>query len=567
MTNPVLIVTGPTAIGGSMTADAGQGLVAAVRRQLGVMRASSSVWLDLGLKAVSAELLSARAFYQRSGAYKNASYRPAVERYFAEQSYFSSPELTEVVLAGLLRDAGIGFIVTTFGELADPVKRDTLLAKTDCVFLSSTLMRDLSEMDPLVRMCKRPHNRVVVGGALASLLHGSWPGHPDVAILAVGYGELLVPVIADWIKSGYSTIKAPKGGRVTTIGGNTVVYSGSPDEKSLDWLPTPDWKYAEEYHGRPFELVHYESVRGCPYRCAFCNYPFLFDDTVFRTKSARRIADDWMLYAAGGAKVVNCLDSLFTIPPKRLKELCEILIAAGSPIRWTCYARAGDLAVPGTAKMMKDAGCTLVHVGYESGSQVILDNMNKKSGVKENVAALKNCREAHLTTAASLVVGFPGETESTLVETVDRLADSPPDLFFAGGFNTRMEKMPVLEAAQRERFGLVTQSDHRSSAPYWRHASLSCDRVPSMLRWLNHTLIEKRVALEGSIFYEGLLGFRHEEREDLLSFQADILKHAGVLRAGGAVAQRVIEAALRFDLRRKLQDAPPQPTQPTPATA
>ncbi len=88
-----------------------------------------------------------------------------------------------------------------------------------------------------------PRRSTVVGGALASLLHGSWPGHPDVAILAVGYGELLVPVIADWIKSGYSTIKPPKGGRVTTVGGNTVVYSGSPDEKSLDWLPTPDWKY------------------------------------------------------------------------------------------------------------------------------------------------------------------------------------------------------------------------------------------------------------------------------------------------------------------------------------
>ncbi len=466
MAKPVLIVTGPTAIGGSMTADDGQGVLQAVRRQLGVMRASSSIWLDLGLKAVSAELLSARALFDRTGTYKRAAYRPAVERYFHDQSYFSSPELTEVVLAGLLRDANVDFRVATFSDMADPEKRGALLDACDCVFLSSTLMRDLSEMDPLVRMCKRPHNRIVVGGALASLLHGSWPGHPDVDILAVGYGELLVPSIAAWINSGYTSLTPPPGGRVATVGGNTVLYSGSPDDKSLDWLPTPDWKLAERYHGRAFELVHYESVRGCPYRCAFCNYPFLFDDTIFRTKSARKIADDWIMYAAGGAKVVNCLDSLFTIPPKRLRELCDILIAAGSPVRWTCYARAGDLAVPGTAAMMKQAGCTLVHVGYESGSQVILDNMNKKSGIKENAAALKHCRDAELTTAASLVVGFPGETEGTIRETVAMLSDNPPDLFFAGGFNTRMEKMPVLEATQRDRFGLVTQSDHRSSAPY-----------------------------------------------------------------------------------------------------
>src|SRR5262249_30717698 len=153
---------------------------------------------------------------------------------------------------------------------------------------------------------------------------------------------------------------------------------GSPDSKDLDWLPTPDWAFAEQYHGRKFELVHYESVRGCPYRCAFCNYPFLFDDTIFRTKSARKIASDWLGYAAKGAKIVNCLDSLFTIPTQRLVELCNILISEGTPINWICYARAGDLARPGIAKLMKQAGCRLVHVGYESGSQTILENMNKR---------------------------------------------------------------------------------------------------------------------------------------------------------------------------------------------
>ena len=178
MANPVLIVTGPTAIGGSMTADSGQGVLAAVRRQLGVMRASSSIWLDLGLKAVSAELLSARALFDRTGTYARAAYRPAVERYFRDQSYFSSPELTEVVLAGLLRDADLDFRVATFSDMADPATRGALLDASECVFLSSTLMRDLSEMDPLVRMCKRPHNRIVVGGHSPRCCTGRGPAIP-----------------------------------------------------------------------------------------------------------------------------------------------------------------------------------------------------------------------------------------------------------------------------------------------------------------------------------------------------------------------------------------------------
>src|SRR5262245_59250979 len=129
---PVLIVTGPTAIGGSMSASTGQGLVAAVKRQLDVMSSSSSIWLDLGLKAVSAELLVARALFDRTGRFKSAPYRTAVDRYFSQTSYFSSPELTEVVIAGLLNDAGIEFRVSTFSELADAARRDELLGLCDC---------------------------------------------------------------------------------------------------------------------------------------------------------------------------------------------------------------------------------------------------------------------------------------------------------------------------------------------------------------------------------------------------------------------------------------------------
>lgn len=550
----VLVITGPATVGGSMTSDGGQGIGGALRRQMQIMTASSGIWLDMSLKAVSAELLAAKSLFGRSSKYANAPYRNAVESYFEAQNYFDSPELTEIVITGLLRDAGLDFKVTTYSSLTDPAKREALLAETTCVLMSSTLMRDLSELDPLARMLKRPHNRIVVGGALTSLVHHQWPGHPDVDVVAVGYGELLVPVLCDWIKSGYERLDAPPGGLVVESNGNLMLYSGNPADKSLDWIPTPDWEHAENYSDRKFELVHYESVRGCPYRCAFCNYPFLFDDKTFRTKSARRIADDWIHYASHGAKIVNCLDSLFTIPPKRLEELCGILIAEGNPIEWICYARAGDLAKPGTALMMKKAGCRMVHVGYESGSQTILDNMNKRSGVRENRIGMANCREAGLTTAATLIVGFPGESEDSLRATVECLRESPPDLFFGGAFNTRMEAMPVLQPEKREQFGLVTVADHRSSAPYWRHDTMSCDRAAGSLRWLNQTLIEERIALEGSLFYQGLMGFQPEDRDALLNYQADLLSHHGWLRTGGAVAQSVLSSMVRWDSRRKLPE-------------
>src|SRR5690606_23345297 len=99
-----------------------------------------------------------------------------------------------------------------------------------------------------------------------------------------------------WIKSGFSEIEPPEQGRIEQKEHSLFLFSGVPDSKNLDFLPTPDWSVAEKYHGTKFSHIYYESVRGCPYRCSFCNYPFLFDDKKFRMKSADKIASDWKFY-------------------------------------------------------------------------------------------------------------------------------------------------------------------------------------------------------------------------------------------------------------------------------
>ena len=78
-------------------------------------------------------------------------------------------------------------------------------------------------------------------------IHGQWPGHESVDLVAVGYGEFLVPVIADWIKSGYSRIEAPETGRIEEKEFSTFVFSGSPPTLSLDFIKRPDWRRSEPF--------------------------------------------------------------------------------------------------------------------------------------------------------------------------------------------------------------------------------------------------------------------------------------------------------------------------------
>ena len=557
----VLIVTG------GFVAVSERSMLRALQRQVASHRASPGGWLDLQMKLRIGEELVAQQAFLRSRALRRKPYGGAALRYFGSRSMFDTPELTEVVLMTLLAAEGIACEAATYAELhADAGRRARLLDTCELVFASTTLLRDLSELAPLLAMLRRPGNRIVCGGALASLVHGDMdrlselagPGpagaHGSAAIdvLAVGHGELLVPALAAWMRSGYREL-APPGGRIAQRGGVTVMWSGQPPGHDLDALPRPDWSLAERYHGRRMSMVYYESVRGCPYRCSFCNYPYLFDDSKFRYKSANRIADDWACYAAGGAAYITCLDSLFTMPRQRLVALCEQLVARDIRVRWVCYARADDLSDIEVCRLMRRAGCIQVQIGIESGNQGQLDRMNKRATVPQGASALANCHRTGITTLISLILGFPGETEATLRDTLDFVRETGPDFAYLAPFMTRIESVPVLSPASRERFGLVTAGGLASSAPYWRHDTMCSSELAERWSRFMRAMVHERCALDGGLFYQGTLGYeRGRDRDPLLAFQRDCLDALSGMRRllapVHAYVQRRVDAGVRAQL-------------------
>jgi radical SAM superfamily enzyme YgiQ (UPF0313 family) len=300
-------------------------------------------------------------------------------------------------------------------------------------------------------------------------------------------------------------------------------------------------------------MIYYESVRGCPYRCNFCNYPFLFDDTVFRYKSARKMADDWCHYVETlGVEYITCLDSLFTIPRERLIEFCRLLIERRLRVKWVCYARADELADERTVALMKAAGAHQVQIGIESGDPQLLENMNKICTVESNRQALANCRKHGLTSVISLIVGFPGETEATLERTYQFLAETPPDFYFLATFSTRVAGVPLLQDENRQRFGLEVMPNLHSMAPYWRHPTMSCAEVGNHVRRLDHRLMSNRVALNAMLFYAGLLNYDPGQRDALLEYQRRVAEHHPLVRSTFDLVHRWLDRRLRRDVARHL---------------
>lgn len=487
----------------------------AAQKQWRASRASSGAWLDLRLKLMLAERYAAMR--------RRLPEAPeAARRLLRDDPAAGVPELTEVSLASLLEASGVEVEVITWSALcADPPRREALLARCPLVLASTTLLRDLSELGPLAALIKRPHNRVVVGGALVSMLADRWPGVAGVDLAAAGDGERLVPALVEWARGGFTTLTPPEGGRIE--GGGAVLRAGPMPSRSLDEWPSPDWRVAERLHGRAFPFIHYESVRGCPYRCAFCNYPFLFDDRRFRLRSAARIAEDWSVAASRGVRWISCLDSLFTLPPRRLDELTARLIAEGRPVEWLCYARADDLTEPARVRRLRDAGCRQVQIGVESGSAEVLRHMNKRTTPEVNARALQVCRDEGLTTVITLVVGFPGETAATLAETRALMRQAPPDFFFVAPFSVKSPLIPILSPSSRAEHGLVTDDDPTSAFPAWRHKTMdtlaAIEAADELTRWI----MAEGLGLNAGMFFQGMLRYEAADRAELLTFQRETL--------------------------------------------
>jgi anaerobic magnesium-protoporphyrin IX monomethyl ester cyclase len=482
------------------------------RRVLRQWLASEHAWLDLKIKLVFAEFL--------------------LRRPPADSDSLWAPDLTEVVLATALHQAGMAYRVASYGDLFDhPRRMRELLAECDCVFVSTTFLRDRSELMPLLQMLKRPHNHLVIGGPLAALLAEQWQDTPEVEVLAPGYGEFLVPALVEWMRSGFRTLAPPPAGRLVTRGQTTVIYSGVPHSEDLDFLPTPDWAVSERDRGRRYKTIYYESVRGCPYRCSFCNYPYLFTDSRFRYKSARRMAEEWEHYLTHhDLEYITCLDSLFTVPRRRLTEFCRLVIERKLKVKWACFARADDLANEATAALMQSAGLHLAQIGVESGDQGQLDNMEKCCTVESNGRAIDNCRKYGITSVVSFIVGFPGETRETLERTLEFLRQHPPDFFFLAPFSTRATGVPVLNEMNRSRFDLRTANHLNTGAPYWQHRTMSCAEVGGHTRRMYQNIMNEGISLNAALFYDWLMTFRPEDRPDLLRRQKK-LTHSSPLRS------------------------------------
>ena len=193
--------------------------------------------------------------------------------------------------------------------------------------------------------------------------------------------------------------------------------------ENLDALPWVAPVYKRDLdmtkYNVPFLLHPYLSfytTRGCPAKCTFCLWPQTMSGHPWRTRSPQHVAGEveYVLQNFKGLKEIFFDDDTFTFSKGRVLEICQVL----KPLKftWSCTSRV--LTDYETLRAMKDAGCRLLIVGFESGDDQILKNIKKGANVETARRFVKDAKRAGIVIHGDFIIGLPGETKETIRQTI-----------------------------------------------------------------------------------------------------------------------------------------------------
>lgn len=335
------------------------------------------------------------------------------------------PPIGLLIIASVLKKDGFD---TTFMDAglagADYQSIISSAGEFDAVVTSTSTHTILEDQDCLLEMKARNPN-------LFSIVFGPRPTFLPELVLKSGAYDMCIQregdfVIRDVLRchrdGGTEDWKNVKGISFLNEDQETVVNEEYPLIKDLDDIAYPDRSMLPrnvDYFNPValrFPLTTMMISRGCPAKCTFCLSPYFYGSRV-RYRSTENVMEELREIVRLGYKEVFFRDETFTVNKRRVTEVCEAMVAEGIDITWTANARVGMLDRELT-RTMKRAGCHTIKFGIESGSQTIVDRIQKGINLEEAVETFKWLKEEGINTHAHFIAGHPGETREELDETI-----------------------------------------------------------------------------------------------------------------------------------------------------
>lgn len=282
--------------------------------------------------------------------------------------------------------------------------------------LTGSFIKDALEICKKVRK-KMPSLPIIWGGFHASLLSEQTIKHPLVDIIVRGQGEETIVELLDALKNKKS-IKDIKG-IIYKKNKKSIINPGRPLKdinifERLDYSLVDVEKYIR-YDVSP-RTIDYISSRGCCYHCAFCSISALYGSRWLGYEPIRVVDEIESIVKKYRVDGIHFMDDFFFADPKRTEKICDEIIRRKIKIKWWAMARCDVFCRLSSTLLqkLKKSGCHTLNFGAESGSQKILNMVNKGLKVNEIIKTAKICNKYGFNAQYSFMCNFPFEDKTDL---------------------------------------------------------------------------------------------------------------------------------------------------------
>ena len=355
----------------------------------------------------------------------------------ARQPY---PPLGTLYAAACLRERGRSvalfdaMLASSVGEWAEALDRArprlAVIYEDSFNYLSKMCLLRMREAAlEMIDHARRRGCPVVVSGSDAT-------DHPELylargaAAVILGEGEMTLADLADRLLAGAAIADVPG---IACLDAAKAVHKSAarPFVRSLDDLPLPAWdlvdveRYRAIWHAHHgYHSMNLATTRGCPYHCNWCAKPIYGQR--YAVRSVASVVDEmaWLKdhFAPDHFWIV---DDVFGLKPGWVEEFATLVRERGVRTPFRCLMRA-DQVTADVGVALAQAGCRMLWMGAESGSQKVLDAMEKGLSVDDIRAASRHLRAAGIDVGLFLQFGYPGETWSDIEATLQLVRELKP---------------------------------------------------------------------------------------------------------------------------------------------
>ena len=336
------------------------------------------------------------------------------------------PPLHTLMAAALLRQSGYSVALFDATLALDPDQEfrvaleqhgPKLVAVIEDNFNFLTKMCLTRNRDLAFRMCG-----IASRAGIPSIVNGSDSTDRTAAYLDAGFEMVLTGEVESTILEAVRMVG--RGEKARPLRGPGIADLDSIPDAAWDLVDLESYRALwKQSHGH-FSL-NMVSSRGCPYRCNWCAKPVF--GSGYRFRSPERVAQEMLrLKREFQADHIWFADDIFALSPQWTRAFADAVERIDAAVPFKMQSRC-DLMTRNTVEALRRAGCVEVWMGAESGSQKILDEMDKGTQVEQIQEARENLRRHGIRAGLFLQFGYPGERWSEIEQTIRMVRETAPD--------------------------------------------------------------------------------------------------------------------------------------------